>query len=299
MFRGRHKKTTVTRVTQGAPIKVRVAQAVPAGSTLRVAVGQQIVTVRVAQYVPAGGFVAINMPLPPPVQAPLPPPVQVPLPPPVQAAPTSFIVAVPGTHQPGTPLTVQAPDGRMITVEVPADCKPGGHLTIAIPTTPVMPVTEAQVVDGDTAGVPVAEVVLDEEESACKYNGVGIPETLRQKLRDNGNPAHDGDWWYDDVSGAYGHVGGPCLKFMTPGLSGFGRIDPNCSHGSSGVFVNGRELHDIDISNWQTYVDDVPKPGRYSLDGNGDLKDEASDAFIHSAKALLYFKSLSSSSFTD
>lgn|GEM_PF-1104858 len=58
----------------------------------------------------------------------------------------------------------------------------------------------------------------------------------------------DGEYWYDEVSGASGRWGGPTLGFLPAGLSLGGKLPANASGGGTGVFVNGRELHPLDVA---------------------------------------------------
>src|SRR5690349_1992459 len=78
----------------------------------------------------------------------------------------------------------------------------------------------------------------------------------------------DGDFWYDDRSGAVGVMGRQTAGFLPPGLHLGGRMPQNCSAGNTGVFVNGRELHAYDVAALSR-LGPVWR-GHYWLDGNGD-----------------------------
>ncbi len=56
-----------------------------------------------------------------------------------------------------------------------------------------------------------------------------------------------GRYWYDPISGAWGFEGGPAVGQIVPGLRLGGRLRPDASGGHTGVFVNNRELHDLDV----------------------------------------------------
>jgi hypothetical protein len=56
-----------------------------------------------------------------------------------------------------------------------------------------------------------------------------------------------GTYWYDPVSGAWGMMGGPTLGFTLPGLQVGGPLRANASNGNTGVFINGRQLHRLDV----------------------------------------------------
>ncbi len=66
-----------------------------------------------------------------------------------------------------------------------------------------------------------------------------------------GTAAPPGDYWYDPASGAAGRWGGPALGFLPAGLALGGRLPANASGGGTGrltgVWINGRELHPVDV----------------------------------------------------
>jgi hypothetical protein len=78
----------------------------------------------------------------------------------------------------------------------------------------------------------------------------------------------DGRYWYDAASGAWGLEGGPTRGFTLPGLPLGGGLPADISGGGTGVFINGRELHPVDVQGLQALVGQV-LPGRYWLDGQG------------------------------
>jgi len=59
---------------------------------------------------------------------------------------------------------------------------------------------------------------------------------------------HDGRYWYDRVSGAWGMDGGPTAGWIMPGLELGGPLPADASGGATGVFINGRELHPLDVA---------------------------------------------------
>lgn len=80
-----------------------------------------------------------------------------------------------------------------------------------------------------------------------------------------------GSYWYDTRSGAYGIKGGPVIGVMYPGHQ-FGHLSPSASHGTSGVFINNRQLQSneaIQLANLFGYY--KPVPGRYWMNSNGDI----------------------------
>ncbi|MDX2120183.1 MAG: hypothetical protein SF070_03855 [Gemmatimonadota bacterium] len=58
----------------------------------------------------------------------------------------------------------------------------------------------------------------------------------------------DGRYWYDRRSGAWGMDGGPTAGWILAGLDLGGPLPADASRGTSGVFINGRELPEADVS---------------------------------------------------
>lgn len=79
----------------------------------------------------------------------------------------------------------------------------------------------------------------------------------------------DGAYWYDARSGAAGAWGGPTLGLLPPGLRLPAPMPADCSGGGTGVFVNGREIHFLDVVALQGLFGTV-MPGRYWLDATGN-----------------------------
>lgn len=74
-------------------------------------------------------------------------------------------------------------------------------------------------------------------------NGVGLTaEIIRQLQRIYPVPIAPGRYWYDPLSGGYGREGEPIAGQMLPGLTLGGRLAADASRGTSGVFINGRQL---------------------------------------------------------
>ena len=78
-----------------------------------------------------------------------------------------------------------------------------------------------------------------------------------------------GNYWYDPYSGLYGVVGYQAFGFMLTGHD-FGDLHSNASNGDAGVFVNGRELPQVEWIIWSQLLGYVIQPGRYWLDENGN-----------------------------
>jgi len=78
----------------------------------------------------------------------------------------------------------------------------------------------------------------------------------------------DGAYWYDKVCGAWGVEGGPTLGFIPAGLEVGGALRADASGVTrTGVFINGREIHPLDVAGLQQITPVLP--GRYWVDARG------------------------------
>jgi hypothetical protein len=82
----------------------------------------------------------------------------------------------------------------------------------------------------------------------------------------------DGTYWYDRTSGAWGLEGGPTAGWIAPGLNLGGTLRADASGGHTGVFVNGRELHLMDVQALMQIVQ--VQRGRWWLDAQGNFGPE-------------------------
>src|SRR5436189_983445 len=80
-----------------------------------------------------------------------------------------------------------------------------------------------------------------------------------------GNRLPDGKYWYDNRSGIMGIWGGPAAAIFPPGLGFGGPMPANASGGGTRMFINGRELHPIDVAR----LGGPPIPRRFWLDAMG------------------------------
>lgn len=104
---------------------------------------------------------------------------------------------------------------------------------------------------------------------AVRFNGRELGRRERRALARLGVRLPAGDYWYDRVSGATGRWGGPTAGFLPAGLRLGGRMSADCSGGGTLVYVNGRELHPIDLASLQRVVGRV-LPGCYFCDARGN-----------------------------
>ncbi len=58
----------------------------------------------------------------------------------------------------------------------------------------------------------------------------------------------DGNYWYDRMNGSWGQQGRPTAGFIMAGLSLGGPLRADASNGDTGVFINGRQLHRVDVA---------------------------------------------------
>jgi hypothetical protein len=93
-------------------------------------------------------------------------------------------------------------------------------------------------------------------------------ETVRSLEAFYGMPLRSGRYWYDKISGLWGFEGGPAMGQMMPALNLGGSLKPNASGGNTGVFVNGRELHLLEVRYLMSLFGRVI-PGRYWLNAQG------------------------------
>ncbi len=99
-------------------------------------------------------------------------------------------------------------------------------------------------------------------------NGVRLEDSTRQALESAyGVPIKPGRYWYDQVSGVWGRDGGPAEGQIHPGLRLGGPLKRDASKGRTGVIVNGRELHALDVAALRRCVTMIP--GRYWVLANG------------------------------
>lgn len=113
------------------------------------------------------------------------------------------------------------------------------------------------------------------------FNGRALDDAGYQSLaaleQRYGQRVPDGQYWYDPVSGAAGPWGGPMIALLPPGLTLGGPLTADASGGGSGrltgVFVNGRELHPVDVQNLQASLGQV-WPGRWRVDAHGNAGPE-------------------------
>jgi hypothetical protein len=89
----------------------------------------------------------------------------------------------------------------------------------------------------------------------------------------------DGQFWYDKLNGSWGLQGGPAAGFIMPGLELGGPLRADASNGTTGVFINGRQLHQIDVARL-SQLGPVYQ-GRYWMDAWGNMGIEGMPALLN------------------
>lgn len=82
---------------------------------------------------------------------------------------------------------------------------------------------------------------------AVIFNGALLPPAAVAQLQAAGMPLPAGRYWYDAVSGWWGQQGGPAVGQLPPGLPLGGPLRADASGGGTGTFINGRELHPVEV----------------------------------------------------
>ena len=100
----------------------------------------------------------------------------------------------------------------------------------------------ATVVPADAADLAVASdtVVVNGQPLSAEET-----RALEQRFAIRTRP---GRYWYDAVSGAWGFERGPTAGFLPSGLRLGGPLRADASGGGTGVFINGREIHPMDVA---------------------------------------------------
>lgn len=108
-------------------------------------------------------------------------------------------------------------------------------------------------------------------------NGYPISDRAVRKAEKIAGPIYPGEYWYDYRAGFWGVMGQSCLGMIPPYIPELNYPMPkNCAGGNTGVFINGRELHqkDFDLLVGRGLSE---SPGRsYRVEMSGKVYDEVS-----------------------
>lgn len=109
----------------------------------------------------------------------------------------------------------------------------------------------------DSAGIYINNVKLSREQ-------------IEELERVYGVAPKEGSYWYDSLSGSYGIMHGDSLGVLFPGHD-FGELPADASNGNTGVFINGRELPEMDIQFLEWIFGIERQEGRYWQDALGNI----------------------------
>jgi hypothetical protein len=101
-------------------------------------------------------------------------------------------------------------------------------------------------------------------------NGAPLSEeSLRQLRRVYPVTIKPGRYWYDRISGAWGLEGGPIAGQMRSGLKLGGPLRSNASRGTSGVYINGRQITLSELEYLERACQTRTDAGRYWVNPRG------------------------------
>jgi hypothetical protein len=123
----------------------------------------------------------------------------------------------------------------------------------------------------------LTQLPLSAQQRNVVVNRVGLSAAQISGFEQRWNvKVQDGKYWYDKVSGAWGVDGGPTAGWIMPGLDLGGPLPADASNGNTGVFINGRELHQQDVIALMRIT--PVYQGRWWVDGRGTFGMEGGPA---------------------
>lgn len=132
-----------------------------------------------------------------------------------------------------------------------------------------------------TALIPIACAVPDGTSAAPQepivVNAREVSHEALRSLQWFGIQVQPGRYWYDRVSGAWGVERGPTAGFIAAGLHLGGPLRADASGGGTGVFINGRELHPLDVAALSQFVQVMR--GRWWVNAQGYFGPEGGPAW--------------------
>ncbi len=104
------------------------------------------------------------------------------------------------------------------------------------------------------------------DRSQTVINGKALTADQRAEFtRVYGTRPLGGNFWYDSASGLWGVVGREAFGVLRPGHA-YGTVSPSASAGTTGVFINGRQINMAEALYIKSLLGSVV-PGRWWLDG--------------------------------
>jgi hypothetical protein len=119
-------------------------------------------------------------------------------------------------------------------------------------------------------GLSFSSLPFFAQNSGVIINGYDIGAQNYQALQSYYGTIQQGHYWYDPVSGLWGWEGHAPSGFIAPNLHVQGTLKANASQGSTGTFINGRQINHQEKTAWIQLLGQVQK-GRFWLDGLGNL----------------------------
>lgn len=111
--------------------------------------------------------------------------------------------------------------------------------------------------------------------SNVSVNGHLIPDRVVKKAEKIAGTVHPGQYWYDFRAGFWGVMGGPGQGIIPPFIEEFNYPMPeNCAGGNTGIFVNGRELHEKDLDLLASRGLPTARDRSYIIEISGRVLDE-------------------------
>ncbi|CAN8254005.1 unnamed protein product [Cochlearia groenlandica] len=111
--------------------------------------------------------------------------------------------------------------------------------------------------------------------SNVSINGHPLTERQMRKAEKQTGAIQPGNYWYDYRAGFWGVMGGPCLGILPPFIEELNEPMPeNCAGGTTGVYVNGRELHSKDLDLLAARGLPTERDRSYIVDITGRVVDE-------------------------
>ncbi|GMJ03869.1 hypothetical protein like AT2G46380 [Hibiscus trionum] len=118
-------------------------------------------------------------------------------------------------------------------------------------------------------------------------NGQPISDYVVKKAEKQAGPVHPGNYWYDSRAGFWGVMGQPCSGIIPPFIKEFDYPMPkNCAAGSTGVFINGRELHQKDLELLACKGFPTARDKSYIIEFSGRVVDEDSGTQLYALGKL-------------
>ncbi|KAI4303628.1 hypothetical protein MLD38_039236 [Melastoma candidum] len=127
----------------------------------------------------------------------------------------------------------------------------------------------------------------DDEMTNVTVNGHPITREDLKRAEVLAGRVLPGHYWYDYFGGFWGVMGEPCLGIISPFIEEFNYpLQANCAAGNTDVFVNGRELHQIDLELLATRGLPTARNRSYKIDIRGTVYDERTGEEIKSLGLL-------------